>query len=203
MITISAWLVFVPLGTFLAGVGCGLLLTRPGRAADHALDDAYEEGRADEKRAWLAEPPAPGEPQDAAEREHEPERLEPLVPEPARLPDSDTLTRMYAELGDQEDGAAGCSLCGHCGPDCKCAHHGPRQTAAQRRRDKHKRRGPYADPADTDWDLSPGAERVQTIAEHAEHAEFRVWETELDGQIASAWQWFDETFATGTFRAVR
>jgi len=247
MITIPGWLAFIPLATFLAGLGCCWLLIRPGH---RGLDLAYDEGRRDGRAAAVLEEGAAPWCRNCGTWMHYtsecPEvgdgQLEPLVPlvdEDTRLPDADTLTRMYAELGGSDDlledplpvegqGDAGRGAAEPeevqrlAGTPVRPALPLPgvqlqprglaydqeqapatRLTPAQRRRDKHKRRGAYTDPEDTAWDLSEGAERVSTIAELAQRAEFGVWETELAGQIASAWDWFDETFATGQFTAIR
>lgn len=158
MITVNAWLVFVPLATFLAGVGCGvLLLARPrGRAEDPWVDEA----------PVLRPLPAPWR-----------DDPEPLVPEPDRLPSTDTLAGMYAELGDHDLPPAGVASSETLGP---------------RPRDA------------TSWDLweKPAGERFPTIAELAEDAEYRVTWTELQAMQDSNDLWFDEAFATGRFRAV-
>jgi hypothetical protein len=122
---------------------------------------------------------------------------EPLVPLPDRLPDAGTLTRMYADLGPGDRcracGATGCPAAGK--PyvdDC------PRWQEAEARRD----RGEYL-PTEPVWPVGviawPAAEheRVPTTGEQRA-ARTPAWQAQLD----EAHAWYEETFATGQFRAV-
>lgn len=51
--------------------------------------------------------------------------------------------------------------------------------------------------------LDPDTDRMPTIAELADNAEYRLAWTELDGLVRGAHKWYEETWHTGSFRAVR
>jgi hypothetical protein len=46
-------------------------------------------------------------------------------------------------------------------------------------------------------------ERLATVAEARDDADYWVWRTEMASLIDGAAQWYDEEFHTGTFRAIR
>jgi hypothetical protein len=51
--------------------------------------------------------------------------------------------------------------------------------------------------------LDDGSDRMPTIAELRDYADYRVTWTEVFGQVDSAEEWFDRTYRTGQFRAVK
>lgn len=106
-----------------------------------------------------------------------------LVPLPARLPSATQRDAMYDTLG-------GGSL--HDLPPAGVASSetlGPRP-------------GEQAEPVTT-WDSNEPEERAPTISELADNAEYALTWRELGGLRDSAYDWYDRTFATGAFRAVR
>jgi hypothetical protein len=55
----------------------------------------------------------------------------------------------------------------------------------------------------TTLDNRATGERLPTVAEVRNNADYWLWRTEMAGLIEGAAAWYDEAFATGQFRAVR
>ena len=198
------------------GVACALLGAWGGRKTApmrQAWRDGYERGCDDEAASFG--PVAGWEEACAAD---DAGRLEAaaLVPLPARLPDAGTLAGMYAALGDGSPprcracGSAGCPAAGAAGVD-NCprwqeaegrAARGEylptvaadwaapvRQTPAQRRRDRHKRRGQWAPAVPVSaasWDADEERVPHESVAELALQAEYRLFWSALSGEAARA-----------------
>lgn len=206
MLTVVLAVVLPSLGCLAAGLAAGRAWGRAG--AEDAYERGYVLGTEDERRAAHGRSLAEGNFSMPFKVPVELPDEGPLVPLPVRLPDADTLTRMYATLGDQEasDDQArqgqGTRL-----PEVRVLGMDARggdlagSGADVLVRDGRLPRLP-GEPV-TDWDSAEPAERVPTIGELAADAEYRLCWAELSAMRDSARAWYADTFSTGTLPAAR
>ena len=194
MIMVSAWWAVSPgLAAALTAAGWWLHWRTWAAASEDDLEEAYQEGVSDGHLDAMAEALVPLPP----------------VPDPARLPDADTLTAMYAQLGEDSHEEPAPAL----GPPERLARNGsgrlgvglPDAVGGLEGVEAAQEDDALALPPEpvTAWDAADeGAERPATIAELAADAEYKLTWRELAGLRASAYDWYDREFATGTQRVI-